>query len=153
VSTRAIVWLKQKKILFDVIHYDHEEKGAAFAARSTGFPLEQTIKTLVVDLGDKTFGLALLPGDQQLSLKKLAKVFGVKKAAMATTEVAERLTGYHVGGISPFGLQQRLPAVMEENLQHWEDVMINAGQRGVMLKMAPCDIVKALGCRVRPLVG
>ena len=152
-STRAIAWLKQKKIPFDVIHYDHEEKGAAFAARSTGFPLEQTIKTLVVDLGDKTFGLALLPGHQQLSLKRLAKAFGVKKAAMATTDAAERLTGYHVGGISPFGLQQRLPAVMEETLQHWEDVMVNAGQRGVMLKMAPGDIVKALGCRVTSLVG
>jgi len=153
VSTRAIAWLQQKKVPFDVIHYDHEEKGAVFAARSTGFPLEQTIKTLVVDLGNKTFGLALLPGHEQLSLKKLAKAFGVKKAAMAPTQTAERLTGYHVGGISPFGLQQRLPAVMEETLQHWEDVMINAGQRGVMLKMAPCDIVKALGCRVTPLVG
>jgi Cys-tRNA(Pro)/Cys-tRNA(Cys) deacylase len=61
---------------------------------------------------------------------------------MASTETAERLTGYHVGGISPFGLQQQLPAVM-----------VNAGQRGVMLKMTPGDIVKALGCRVTPLVG
>lgn len=107
----------------------------------------------MADLGGNRFGLALLPGHQQLSLKKLAKAFGVKKAAMASTEAAERLTGYHVGGISPFGVQQRLPAVMEENLQHWEDVMINAGQRGVMLKMAPGDIVNALGCRVTPLVG
>jgi Cys-tRNA(Pro)/Cys-tRNA(Cys) deacylase len=152
VSTRAIAWLKQKKIPFDVIHYDHEEKGAVFAARSTGFPLEQTIKTLVVDLGDKTFGLALLPGHQQLSLKKLAKAFGVKKTAMASTEAAERLTGYHVGGISPFGLRQRLPAVIEKSLLRHDNVMINAGQRGVMLKMVPGDIVKAMGCRVTPLV-
>jgi Cys-tRNA(Pro)/Cys-tRNA(Cys) deacylase len=153
VSTRAIAWLQQKKIPFDVIHYNHEEKGAAFAACSTGFPLEQTIKTLVADLGGSRFGLALLPGHEQLSLKKLAKAFGVKKAAMASTQTAERLTGYHVGGISPFGLQQQLPAVMEETLQQWEDVMINAGQRGVMLKMTPGDIIKALGCRVTPLVG
>ena len=146
-STRAIAWLQQKKIPFDVIHYDHEEKGAAFAARSTGFPLEQTIKTLVVDLGGKTFGLALLPGHQELSLKKLAKAFGVKKAAMATTDAAERLTGYHVGGISPFGLRQRLPTVIEESLLHHDNVMINAGQRGAMLKMAPGDIVAALSCR------
>lgn len=152
-STRAIAWLQKRKIPFEVIHYDHEEKGAAFAARSTGFPLEQTIKTLVTDLGGNRSGLALLPGHQQLSLKKLAKAFGVKKAAMASTEAAERLTGYHVGGISPFGLRQRLPAVMEETLQQWEAVMVNAGQRGVMLKMAPGDIVKALGCRVTPLVG
>lgn len=151
VSTRAIVWLTQKNIPFEVLHYEHEEKGAVFAAHSTGFPLEQTIKTLVVDLGGMSFGLALMPGDRQLSLKRLAKAFGVKKAVMADTETAERLTGYHVGGISPFGLRQRLPAVMEESLLRHEDVMINAGQRGVMLRMAPEDIVRAIGCEVSPL--
>lgn len=151
-STRAIAWLKQKKIPFDVVHYDHEEKGATFAAQATGFPLEQTVKTLVVDLGGKSFGLALMPGDRQLSLKKLAKAFGVKKATMADTASAERLTGYHVGGISPFGLRQRLPVVMEESLQRWDEVMINAGQRGAMLKMAPGDILKAIGCRMDSLI-
>ena len=150
-STRAIAWLKQRKIPFDVIHYDHEEKGAAFAARSTGFPLEQTIKTLVTDLGGNRFGLALLPGHQQLSLKKLAKAFGVKKAAMASTQTAERLTGYMVGGISPFGTKQALATVMEKRIREYAEVFINAGQRGVMLKMAPEDIVKALGCRVESI--
>lgn len=150
-STRAIVWLKQKNIPFEVVHYEHQEKGAVFAAHSTGFPLEQTIKTLVVDLGGTSFGLALMPGDRQLSLKRLAKAFGVKKAVMADTEAAERLTGYHVGGISPFGLRQRLPAVMEESLLRHDDVMINAGQRGAMLKMVPGDIVAALQCRVAAL--
>ena len=150
-STRAIVWLTQKNIPFEVLHYEHEEKGAVFAAHSTGFALEQTIKTLVVDLGGTSCGLALMPGDRQLSLKRLAKAFGVKKAVMADAETAERLTGYHVGGISPFGLRQRLPAVMEESLLRHEDVMINAGQRGVMLRMAPEDIVRAIGCEVRPL--
>jgi Cys-tRNA(Pro)/Cys-tRNA(Cys) deacylase len=152
VSTRAVVWLKQKNIPFDVVHYDHEEKGAVFAARAVGFPLEQTIKTLVVHLGGKAFGLALMPGDQELSLKKMAKAFGVKKAAMAEAAAAERLTGYHVGGISPFGLRQRLPAVMEASLLTHENVMINAGQRGAMLKMAPGDIVKAIGCEVKALI-
>ena len=151
-STRAIVWLEKKKIPFDIVHYDHEEKGATFAAQATGFPLEQTVKTLVVDLGGKSFGLALMPGDRQLSLKKLAKAFGVKKATMADTASAERLTGYHVGGISPFGLRQRLPVVMEESLQRWDEVMINAGQRGAMLKMAPGDILKAIGCRMDSLI-
>ena len=151
-STRAIVWLEKKKIPFDIVHYHHEEKGATFAAQATGFPLEQTVKTLVVDLGGKSFGLALMPGDRQLSLKKLAKAFGVKKATMADTASAERLTGYHVGGISPFGLRQRLPVVMEESLQRWDEVMINAGQRGAMLKMAPGDILKAIGCRMDSLI-
>jgi len=152
VSTRAIAWLNKKKIPHDVVQYDHEEKGAVFAAHAVGFPLDQTIKALVVDLGGNSFGLALMPGDRELSLKKMAKACGVKKAAMATPDVAERLTGYHVGGISPFGLRQRLPVVMEEGLLEHEAVMINAGQRGVMLKMVPGDIAAALGCPVAPLV-
>ncbi|MGD9330466.1 MAG: aminoacyl-tRNA deacylase [Desulfobacterales bacterium] len=147
-STRAIAWLKQSKIPFDVVYYDHQAKGAVYAADATGFPLAQTIKTLVVFLGGKSYGLALLAGNQQLSLKKAAKAFGVKKAAMADVATAERLTGYHVGGISPFGLRQRLRVVMEESLLDDDTVMINAGQRGVMLKMAPGDIRKAIGGRV-----
>jgi len=151
VSTRAIAWLNKKKIPHAVVQYDHEEKGAVFAAQAVGFPLDQTVKTLVVDLGGNSFGLALMPGDRELVLKKMAKACGVKKAAMATPDTAERLTGCHVGGISPFGLRQRLPVVMEAGLLKHAAVMINAGQRGVMLKMVPGDIVKATGCRVAPL--
>jgi Cys-tRNA(Pro)/Cys-tRNA(Cys) deacylase len=153
VSTRAIAWLKQRKISHELVHYDHEQKGAAFAAAAVGFPLAQTVKTLVVDLGGGAFGLALMPGDRELSLKKAARAFGVKKAAMAAVDVAERLTGYHVGGISPFGLRQGLPAVMEAGLLGHETVMINAGQRGLMLKMAPGDIVAVIGCRAASLTA
>ncbi len=145
-TTRATTFLTRQKIPFDVIQYDHEEKGAAFAARATGCPLAQTVKTLVADLGDGRHVLALMPGDRQLSLKQLAKACGVKKAAMADTATAERLTGYLVGGISPFATRQKLEAVMEEELLRYDAVVINAGQRGVMLKLSPEDIVRALGC-------
>ncbi len=82
-STRAIKILKRQKIPFEVITYDHEEKGAGFAAKATGFPLERTIKTLVVDLGNKKYALALMPGDKKLDLKCFAKTMTVKRAAMA----------------------------------------------------------------------
>jgi Cys-tRNA(Pro)/Cys-tRNA(Cys) deacylase len=147
-STRAIRYLKRKDVSFELVKYEHEEKGAEFAARATGFPLDRTVKTLVVDLGGRNYCLALLPGDRQLDLKQLAQVFAAKRAAMAATATAERLTGYLVGGISPFGTKQVLPAVMEKRIRKYAEVLINAGQRGVMLKMAPEDIVKALGCRV-----
>ena len=62
-STRAINYLKQKKIPFDVVKYDHGEKGAAFAASAVGYPLEKTIKTLVVDLGQKNYWFVLMPGE------------------------------------------------------------------------------------------
>ncbi|MGD2028547.1 MAG: aminoacyl-tRNA deacylase [Desulfobacterales bacterium] len=147
-STRAIRYLNQKRIDFNVIKYEHDEKGAEFAAKAIGFPLEKTIKTLVVDLGHKKYAFALLPGDKQLGLKRLAKVCRVKRAAMVDISMAERLTGYLVGGISPFGAKQYLPVLMEETLLKFNSVAINAGQRGVMLIIAPGDIVKALDCDV-----
>ena len=147
-STRAIQFLKQKKIPFEIIKYDHGEKGAEFAADATGFPLEATVKTLVVDLGEKKYTLVLMPGDRQLSMKRLAKVCGVKRAAMGDIRSAERITGYLVGGISPLGTKQKLPVVMDEGILIFEKVLINAGQRGTMLMMAPEDIRTALTCKV-----
>ena len=147
-STRAIQLLEQKKIPFEVVKYDHEEKGAEFASKASGFPLERTVKTLVVDLGEKQYTLVLMPGDKQLSMKRLASLCGVKRAAMADTRTAERITGYLVGGISPFGTRQKLPVVMEESILKFEEILINAGQRGTMLLMAPEDIKKAVVAKV-----
>ncbi|MCF8078825.1 MAG: Cys-tRNA(Pro) deacylase [Desulfobacterales bacterium] len=151
-STRAIAYLNRKKVPFDVVKYDHEEKGAEFAAKAVGFALEATIKTLVVDLGEKGHILALAPGHRQLDLKKLARICGVKRAAMADTATAERVTGYLVGGISPFGTKQAISSVMEESLMACDHVLINAGQRGTMLKMTPADIVAALKAQVASIV-
>ena len=152
-STRAIAWLRQQKMDFRVVTYEHQAKGAAFAAQATGFSLAQTIKTLVVDLGGNAYGLALMPGDRRLSVKKLARAMGVKKAVLADGPVAERLTGYHVGGISPFGIRQRLPVIMEKSLMAHHQVMINGGRRGVLLRMAPGDIATGLNCRAADLVA
>ena len=151
-STRAIQYLNKKGINIKVVEYEHDEKGAEFAARAIGFPLERTIKTLVVDLGNKKYSFALMPGDKQLALKQLAKICNVKRTAMVDTATAERLTGYLVGGISPFGAKQNLPAVIEKDLMKYDRVAINAGQRGVMLIMKPGDIVKALDCDVARIV-
>ena len=147
-STRAIKYLKQKDIPYKVIKYEQEEKGAEFAAKATGFPIEKTIKTLVVELGQEKYCFALMPGDKQLDLKSLAKACSVKRAAMVDIATAQRLTGYQVGGVSPFGSKQRLPVVMEESMLKFDNVIINAGQRGIMLMMAPEDIVKALNCKL-----
>jgi len=148
VSTRAIAYLKKKKIPYEVVKYEHEEKGAEFAARATGYALERTVKTLVVELEGKRYCLALLPGHRELDLKKLATLCGVKRTAMADIKTAERLTGYLVGGISPFGTQQQLETIMEDSILPNKQILINGGQRGVMLKMAPGDIVAALDCKV-----
>jgi len=138
-------------IPYEVVKYEHDEKGAEFAARATGYPLELTVKTLVVELDRKRYCLALLPGHRELDLRKLASLCGAKRSAMVDIKTAERLTGYLVGGISPFGTRQRLESVMESSILKNEEIIVNAGQRGVMLKMAPMDIVTALGCKVVPI--
>jgi Cys-tRNA(Pro)/Cys-tRNA(Cys) deacylase len=143
-GTRAIRFLNQKGIDFEVIEYVHEEKGARFAARAMAFPLEKTIKTLVVDLRQKGYLMVLMPGDKTINLKRLASAFSVKKTAMADTSTAERLTGYLVGGISPFETKQDLPVVMEKGLLEFDKVAINAGKKGVMLIMDPKDILLAV---------
>lgn len=150
-STRAIAFLKKAGVSFEVVAYRHEQKGAAFAARATGFALERTLKTLVVSLDTGVHVLALVPGDRRLDLKKTARIFSAKRAAMADAATAERLTGYLVGGISPFGSKRRLPVVMDDAVLGSDSVMINAGRRGVMLKMSPRDIADVLRCRTAPI--
>lgn len=151
-STPAIYFLKQKHITHEVITYLHQEKGAEFAARTVGFPLSQIIKTLVVSLDNKSYALILMPGDRQLSLKKIAGVCRTKRAAMADTESAQRLTGYLIGGISPFGIKKRLQVIMEQQLLSYNHVMINGGRRGVLLKMRPEDIFKTLNAKICDLI-
>jgi Cys-tRNA(Pro)/Cys-tRNA(Cys) deacylase len=151
-STRAIQLLKQANIPFEVLSYQHDQKGAAFAAQATGIPLEQTIKTLIVDLGERRYVAALVPGDKRLDLKLLARALKVKNAGMADVPTAQRLSGYAVGGISPFGMQQRLETVLDNSIMNYASIAINAGKRGLMLHMAPHDIVDVLGCRVAQIV-
>jgi Cys-tRNA(Pro)/Cys-tRNA(Cys) deacylase len=150
-STRAIQFLKQRQIAFEIVSYTHEAKGAEFAAQATGYPLEMTVKTLVVELGQKQFTLVLMPGNKKLSMKRLAKTCGHKRAAMADTRSAERVTGYLVGGISPFGTRQKLPVIMDDSIAKYDKILINAGQRGKMILMSPADLQQTLQCSLAPL--
>ena len=143
-TTRAIQFLKQKKITFEVIRYTHDEKGAEFASRAIAFLLEKTVKTLVADLGSNKYLLVLVPGHRRVSPKRLAKVYGIKRAALSDPATAERITGYKVGGISPFGPRHALPVIMEAALLNHDKVAINGGQRGIMLVMSPVDILRAV---------
>jgi Cys-tRNA(Pro)/Cys-tRNA(Cys) deacylase len=151
-ASRAVTFLKRRGVDFDVVTYDHQEKGAAAAAEATGFPLSDTVKTLVAEVAGTGPVLALMPGDRELSLKLLAKAFSGKRAAMTDPAAAERLTGYLVGGISPFGVRKALPAAMEAGLLNRDRVLINGGGRGLMLRMTPGDIAAALDCRIVPLI-
>lgn len=149
--TQAMRFLAQKKISHEVREYEHKEKGAEFAAEALGWPLSAMVKTLVANLSDGGFVLCLMPGDVELSLKKLARAAGVKSARMATVEEAERQTGYLVGGISPFGVKRPMKAWMHASIPALERIGINAGRRGAMFFMNPKDARDALGATVEDL--
>ena len=106
------------------------------------------LKTLVVEVAPQGPALALVPGHLQLDLKCLARLLGGKRAAMADIDTAQRLTGYLVGGISPFATRNRLPVIMDDSLAEKARVLINAGQRGTMLEMSALDILRILGARI-----
>jgi Cys-tRNA(Pro)/Cys-tRNA(Cys) deacylase len=147
-KTRGITFLEQKKVKFEVLNYEHEIKGAEYAATVLHVPIEQMIKSIVTRDESGKFYFCLMPGNVELSPKKVAKALGVKTITLAKQEEAERVTGYLVGGISPFGSKKNLPALINNSLEKYEDVYINAGARGIILKLKFADLNNLL----RPII-
>ncbi len=152
-TTNALRFLKQRKIPHDAREYDHKVKGAEYAAEALGWPVESMAKTLVVALADGSHCLCVLPGDAELSLKTLAREAGVKSARMTTPEEAEKLTGYLVGGISPFGTRKALPVWLHAPLAAFPTIGVNGGRRGLIVFLSPLDLRDALGARVADLAA
>jgi Cys-tRNA(Pro)/Cys-tRNA(Cys) deacylase len=140
--TRAVKFLKSQNISFETAEYEHHEKGAVFASRAIGVPLEKTVKTLMVEFTPKAYLVVLMPGTKKVPFKKLARIHGAKRAFMADEATAERLSGYLIGGISPFAMTKRLPLAMDAGLLAFDRVAVNGGRRGLMLIMDPSDILK-----------
>ena len=120
------------------------------AAEALGIDASQTFKTLMMELDGKPV-CAVIPSDQEASLKKVAHILGGKSAQMMKVPDAERLTGYKVGGIGPFGQKRKVPTAFDETIELYDCVYINAGQRGLLLSIAPADAVKAAEARVADL--
>ncbi len=151
-KTRGITFLEQFHFPFEVYTYRHDMKGAEYAAHATGVPLERMVKTLV--LGDTTrtqYFFALMPGHLELDLKKAAAATGVKRMRMASVSEAERLTGYQVGGISPFGSRKTLPVLMEETLKQHITIAINGGARGCIVALKTDKLIELLHPEILPL--
>ena len=103
-------YLREQGVAFTEHRYEHRVKGAAYAAEALGLDAAMVAKTLVAELDDG-FAFALVPGDRELSLRGLARAAGARSAALASERDAQRLTGYQIGGISPFGSRTALPVV------------------------------------------
>lgn len=154
-TTRATQALAQAGISFTVHSYGYDpgaERVGLQAAEALGEDPSRVLKTLMAEVDGKPV-CCIVPSHREVSMKKLAAAFRGKSAAMMKPADAERLTGYHVGGISPFGQRKIVPTVIEETALSQALVFINGGQRGLQVRLAPKDAQAALKAIAAPLVA
>ena len=154
-TTRATQALEKLGVKFTLHAYDYDPDAASIglqAAESLGVQPARVLKTLMAEVDGKPV-CAVVPSDCEVSMKKLASAFGGKSARMMRPADAERLTGYHVGGISPFGQKKRVPVAIEAAALAHASVFMNGGQRGLQVELDPSDAVKAAGAIARPLAA
>ena len=114
------------------------------SARELGVPEHAVIKTLVMEDDAKQPLVVLMHGDREVSTKALARILGVKTVAICAPAVADRHSGYQVGGTSPFGTRRAMPAYMERSIAALPYLYINGGRRGYLVGMAPADLMRVL---------
>jgi Cys-tRNA(Pro)/Cys-tRNA(Cys) deacylase len=145
-TTPGTLMLSKLGIAFDLHPYDYDPEASRVglqAADALGVDPSQTFKTLMAEVDGKPV-CVVVPSDCEVSMKKMAACFGGKSGHMMKVPDAERLTGYKVGGISPFGQRKPTPTAIDETAQLFDMVYINAGQRGLLLSLAPGDAATAL---------
>lgn len=144
--TPAILFLEKQNATFTQHQYEctAQDDFGAHAAEQLQVPLEQVFKTLLTE-GEQGPVVALVPSSGKVNLKRLAKAAGVKKLDMMPPVKAERLTGYKVGGISPFAQKKRLPTVLDASAENYPQVLISGGKRGLSVGVAAEVVQRLLG--------
>jgi Cys-tRNA(Pro)/Cys-tRNA(Cys) deacylase len=154
-TTRATQMLTKAGIAFTTVTYDYDPNADRIglqAAEAIGEPPHLVLKTLMAELDGKPV-CVVVPSDREVSMKKLAAAFGGKSASMMKPADAERATGYHVGGISPFGQKKQVPTAIEADAMAHAHVYMNGGQRGLQVRLSPRDAQVALKAIIAPLVA
>jgi Cys-tRNA(Pro) deacylase len=142
--TPAIRFLRDKNVEFVPHLYDYVEKGGAKeSARQLNLDIHAVVKTLVFETNDKQPLIVLIHGDREVSAKNLARHLGAKSAEPVTPEKASKLTGYLVGGTSPFGTRTAMPVYIEGTIFELDKIYINGGKRGFLVEIVPA-ILKSL---------
>jgi Cys-tRNA(Pro) deacylase len=144
-ATPAIHFLRKHGVSFTEHEYRYEDRGGTrVSARELGVSEHVVIKTLVMQDERKQPLIVLMHGDREVSTKNLARAAGRKHIEPCTPEVAQKHTGYQVGGTSPFGTRKALPVFMERSILELPEVYINGGRRGFLVRLSPQEIVRTL---------
>jgi len=143
--TAAVRVLREHGVAFTHHPYTYEQRGGTeVSARELGVPEHAVIKTLVMEDDAKRPCIVLMHGDREVSTKALARFLGVKTVVPCAPAVADRHSGYQVGGTSPFGTRRAMPVYMERSIADLPYVYINGGRRGYLVGMAPADLARVL---------
>ena len=145
-ATPAVEVLVRSGTAHSLHEYTHDP-AAPFgreAAEALGANPDRVFKTLVTTF-EGGLAVAVIPVSRELDLKSMAGALGLKKVAMAEPAVAERATGYVVGGISPLGQKRRLPTIVDESASHWPTVFVSGGRCGLEIEITPADLVDLTG--------
>ena len=153
-ATRATRMLEQAGITFTLHSYEYQpdaDRIGLQAAEALHERPERVLKTLMALVDDKPV-CVIIPSDREVAMKKLAAAFAGKSAKMMPPADAERISGYKVGGISPFGLMRSLPTAIEVQALAHELVFINGGQRGLQVRLDPNAVLRLLGAVAAALI-
>ena len=144
-ATNAVRVLREHGVAFTHHPYDYEERGGTtVSARELGVSEHAVIKTLLLEDDAKRPVVVLMHGDREVSTKALARILDVKTVAICAPAVADRHSGYQVGGTSPFGTRRAMPTYMERSIAALPYLYINGGRRGYLVGMAPADLIRVL---------
>jgi Cys-tRNA(Pro) deacylase len=145
-ETQATQFLRKQQVAFTEHPYEYEEHGGtAVSSRELGVPEHDVVKTLVMQDEAARPLIVLMHGDCKVSTKNLARAIGCKSVEPCKPEVAQRHTGYMVGGTSPFGTRKAMPVYVEETILALEKIYINGGRRGYLVGIDPQVVVAQLG--------
>jgi Cys-tRNA(Pro) deacylase len=143
--TPAILFMKKNGMAYTLRPYRYEEHGGTrVSARELRVEEHHVIKTLVMEDDRGVPLIILMYGDRQVSTKTMARFLGVKAVNPCEPHVAEKHTGYRVGGTSPFGTKNPLRLFMEEGIAALPRILINAGSRGLLAEMSPAELIRVL---------
>jgi len=154
-TTAATLALSKAGVSFTPFPYDYDPEAPRIglqAAEALGRDPAQVFKTLMAEVDGRPV-CVVVPSDSEVSMKKLAAAFGGKSASMMKPADAERMTGFKVGGISPFGQRKAVPTAIDETAELYDEVLINGGQRGLLVGLAPGDAVRLAAMKVIDLLA